>query len=81
MDVGAIPTKAVFFIEWQRLVSATATEKMEIADKMASVLQKTLGLFNQPVVSINELREAMDLAPIEEKEGLLDDFDAIIPTE
>lgn len=82
MDLGSIPARAKFNVVWQRLVSATATEKMEIADKMASVVLKwTQATGRNDILTVNEIREAMDLLPIEVQEEVLPDYDATIPAQ
>lgn len=75
--VGLFPTQAVGWkVDWADLQEASPVERMELADKMASVNQKNSG--RGEVFTPDEIREVTGREP---QEGLDDDYDDADPEE
>lgn len=71
--VGILPERD-WHLDWSDLTEATMAEKIDRADKMASVNQKQ-GHFGEPVFSGDEIREAVDMEPLEP--GAMEDDRAV----
>lgn len=65
-DVGVLPERD-WHIHWQDLTESSMAEKIERADKMATVNQKQ---GDEPVFTVDEIRGAIDFEPVGSLGGL-----------
>jgi 2'-5' RNA ligase len=73
---GALPEpKDGYYFKWKPLFEMSALDKVEVADKKASAIQKLSGGVPRTLIEESEAREMVDLPP--ERPSRDDSFDAI----
>jgi hypothetical protein len=70
---GILPERD-WFLSWTDLTESSMGEKIDRADKMASINQKQTAKGGEIVFTSDEIRNAVDMQPLNDADRFLDDF-------